>query len=103
MIGDPSGRSQTRPPLTADEVAKNAETYKKQVFKVLDRDKTEVLFNSTWLAGLTAEDVVRISAQYTVARMLERHDFAQALCRVDSPFRYTSFSTRSCKPTTRLH
>ena len=79
MIGDPSGRNSTRPPLSRDEILANAETYKKQVFKVLDPDKTEVRFNSEWLGKLTAEDVVRLCSHYTVARMVERDDFSARL------------------------
>jgi tyrosyl-tRNA synthetase len=75
MIGDPSGRDKTRPPLTKEEVLKNAETYKEQVFKVLDPQKTIVVFNSEWLGDMTAEDLIRLTSRYTVARMLEREDF----------------------------
>src|SRR5438552_631966 len=77
MIGDPTGRNLTRPPLTADELAANAETYTDQVFLILDRDHTEVAFNSKWLAALGADGIVRLAAKYTVARMLERDDFAK--------------------------
>lgn len=79
MIGDPSGRSKTRPPLSRDEVLKNAETYKAQVFKLLDPEKTVVDFNSRWLSRLTSEDFVRLCSTYTVARMLERDDFTNRL------------------------
>jgi len=75
MIGDPTGKSQTRPPLTREDVLRNAETYKAQVFKILDATKTELAFNSTWLGALTAEEVIRLAAHYTVARLLERNDF----------------------------
>jgi len=75
MIGDPSGRDQTRPPLTKEQVLENAKTYKEQVFKVLDPEKTVVVFNSEWLGKMTAEDLIKLSAKYTVARMLEREDF----------------------------
>lgn len=74
-IGDPSGKSQTRPPLTEDEVAANAETYREQVFKVLDADKTEIAFNSTWMNQQTSVDMIKLASNYTVARMLERDDF----------------------------
>jgi tyrosyl-tRNA synthetase len=77
LIGDPTGRSKTRPPLTADEIAANAETYKTQVFKILDRAKTVVDFNSRWLAALGADGMVRLAARYNVAQMLERRDFKQ--------------------------
>ncbi len=75
MIGDPTGKSETRKVLTEDDVRKNAETYKIQIFKILDPDKTKVVFNSTWLAKLTSIDFVRLASQLTVARMLEREDF----------------------------
>lgn len=75
MIGDPSGKSATRPPLTREQVLEYAETYKAQVFKILDPEKTEVAFNSTWMDKLTPADFIRLSSQYTVARMLERDDF----------------------------
>jgi len=77
MIGDPTGRSKTRPPLTTDEIATNAETYQSQVFKILDRDKTVVAFNSEWLHPLGAEGLIRVAAKYNVAQMLERRDFKQ--------------------------
>ena len=77
MIGDPTGRNLTRPPLTADELAANAKTYTDQVFLILDRDQTEVAFNSKWLAALGADGIIRLAAKYTVARMLEREDFAK--------------------------
>ncbi|MEJ5172183.1 MAG: tyrosine--tRNA ligase [Hydrogenothermaceae bacterium] len=75
MIGDPSGRDKTRPPLTKEQVIENAKTYKEQVFKVLDPEKTVVVFNSEWLGSMTAEDLIKLTAKYTVARMLERDDF----------------------------
>ena len=74
-IGDPTGKNETRPPLTAEEVLKNAESYKAQVFKILDPEKTEVCFNSAWLGKLSAADLIRIAGKATVARMLERDDF----------------------------
>jgi tyrosyl-tRNA synthetase len=77
MIGDPTGRNLTRPPLTADELAANAKTYTDQAFLILDRDKTEVAFNSKWLTALGADGMIRLAAKYTVARMLERDDFAK--------------------------
>jgi tyrosyl-tRNA synthetase len=76
MIGDPTGKSETRKPLTREDVLKNAETYKEQVFKILDPDKTRVVFNSEWLARLTASEMIGLAAKYTVARMLEREDFS---------------------------
>lgn len=75
MIGDPTGKSKTRKELSEEQVLKNAETYQDQVFKVLDREKTTVVYNSTWLSKLTAKDIVKLTAQYNVARMLERDDF----------------------------
>jgi len=77
MIGDPTGKSETRPPLSREEVLKNAETYAQQVFKILDPEKTVVVFNSEWLGKLSATDLIRLSSKYTVARMLERDDFAK--------------------------
>src|SRR5690606_9306000 len=77
MIGDPTGKSATRPPLTREQVLSNAETYKEQVFKVLDPAKTRVVFNSEWMSQLGAADMIRLAGQYTVARMLERDDFAK--------------------------
>src|SRR5437588_10809134 len=77
MIGDPTGRSATRPPLSSEEISRNAETYKAQVFKILDAKKTVVDFNRRWFAKFTADDFIRLSAQYTVSQMLEREDFHQ--------------------------
>jgi len=77
LIGDPSGRNQTRPALTAEEVQANARTYERQVFKILDPERTRVDFNSRWLSPMQAADFVRLAAHYTVARMLERDDFAK--------------------------
>src|SRR5690606_20670617 len=75
MIGDPSGKSANRPPLTREQVLANAETYKEQVFKILDPQKTRVEFNSSWLNQLTPADFIKLASSYTVARMLEREDF----------------------------
>jgi tyrosyl-tRNA synthetase len=75
-IGDPTGRNITRPPMTREEIERNAETYKQQVFKVLDREKTVVRYNSEWLDALRYEDIIRLCAKYTVARLLERDDFS---------------------------
>ena len=77
MIGDPSGRNATRPPLTPEQIAANAETYKAQVFKVLDAERTEIMFNSTWSEQLGASGMIRLAGKYTVARMLERDDFSK--------------------------
>jgi tyrosyl-tRNA synthetase len=77
MIGDPSGRSKTRPPLTPEEIRQNAETYKTQVFKLLDRQRTVVEFNSAWLTPLGSAGLIRLAARYNVAQMLERREFRQ--------------------------
>jgi tyrosyl-tRNA synthetase len=77
MIGDPTGRNETRPSLTREQINENAKTYVAQVFKVLDPDKTEVVYNSHWFDKLTPADFIRLTAQYTVARMLERDDFTK--------------------------
>src|SRR6266704_1675417 len=77
MIGDPTGRNVTRPPLTPDELAANARTYTDQVFLILDRERTEVAYNSKWLSALGADGMIRLAAKYTVARMLERDAFAK--------------------------
>nr|WP_298131852.1 tyrosine--tRNA ligase [uncultured Pseudoxanthomonas sp.] len=77
MIGDPSGKNVTRKPLTREDVLANARTYEDQVFKVLDREKTEVRFNSEWFGAMAAADMIRLAGQHTVARMLERDDFAK--------------------------
>jgi len=79
MIGDPTGRNATRPPMTREAIERNAETYKQQVFKILDPEKTEIRFNSHWLAPLKWEDVIRLTSKYTVARILERDDFAKRM------------------------
>lgn len=75
MIGDPSGRSDTRPPLTKEQIKQNSKTYQSQVFKIIDKDKTEIVFNSSWLGKMGAEDLLELSALENVARMLERDDF----------------------------
>lgn len=77
MIGDPSGKNATRPPLTREQIIENARTYEEQVFKILDPDKTEICFNSTWMEALGAAGMIRLASQHTVARMLERDDFAK--------------------------
>ena len=74
MIGDPTGKNETRPPLTREQVQENAKTYQKQVFKVLDPDKTKIMFNSEWMINYTV-DLIKLAATHTVARMLERDDF----------------------------
>jgi len=79
MIGDPTGRNITRPPMTRADINRNADTYKAQVFKILDAEKTEIRFNSEWLDKLTFEDMLRLCSKYTVARILERDDFTKRL------------------------
>jgi len=79
MIGDPTGQSETRPPLTREQVEANAKTYLEQVYKILDRDKTEVRYNSEWLGTMSSYDVVRLCGRYRLARMLEREDFRSRL------------------------
>jgi len=75
MIGDPSGRNETRPTLTREQMLENSETYKKQIFKILDTDRTEIRFNSEWMDAMSVPDFIKLSAAYSVARMLERDDF----------------------------
>src|SRR6478735_12623378 len=77
MIGDTTGKNVTRKPLTREDVLANAETYAEQVFKVLDRERTELRFNSEWFGAMSAADMIKLAAQHTVARMLERDDFAK--------------------------
>lgn len=77
MIGDPTGKNATRPPLTREDVLQNAESYASQVFKILDRSKTEVAFNSTWMDKMSSVDMIKLAASHTVARMLERDDFSK--------------------------
>jgi len=77
MIGDPTGKSATRPPLSREQVLENAKTYQEQVFKILDPNKTKVRFNSEWFATKTAADLIQLASQQTVARMLERDDFTK--------------------------
>ncbi len=76
-IGDPSGKSETRPPLTEKDIEENAKTYKEQVFKILDPKKTKIVFNSEWIGKLSPSDFIRLASQYTVARMMERDDFSK--------------------------
>src|SRR6476620_7179017 len=77
MIGDPTGKNATRPPLSREQIEDNARTYKDQVFKILDPAKTEVAFNSTWFDAMDAANLIRLAARHTVARMLERDDFGK--------------------------
>ena len=92
-IGDPSGKNKTRPPLSDDEIQKNANTYKDQVFKVLDAKKTVVDFNSRWGDKLTAADMIKIASQSTVARMLERDDFSKKDIKVINQFQFMNSFT----------
>ena len=84
MIGDPSGRNATRPPLSPEQIQENAKTYEKQVFKILDPEKTEILFNSSWSHALGAEGMIRLAARYTVSQLLARDDFAKRF-RAEQP------------------
>jgi len=84
MIGDPTGKNTTRPILSREEIEINAQTYAKQIFKILDPDKTEIVYNSKWLGSMTSTDFIKLSAKYTVARMLERNDFSERY-RVGTP------------------
>lgn len=77
MIGDPTGKNATRPPLSREQIVENAQTYREQVFKILDPQKTEICFNSTWFDGMGAAGMIKLAAQHTVARMLERDDFTR--------------------------
>ena len=93
-IGDPSGRSVTRPPLTEEQVQANAQTYKDQIFKILDPEKTIVEFNSHWLGKFTAADFIRLASSYTVARILERDDFAKRFAE-NRPINFCTPSVRA--------
>ena len=77
MIGDPSGKNEARPPLTRDEVTENSKSYERQIFKILDPARTKIVHNSSWLDKLSPVEFIKISAQYTVAQMLERDDFSK--------------------------
>ena len=77
MIGDPTGKNATRPPLSPEQILENAKTYKEQVFKILDSDRTEIAYNSAWFGPMVASDLIKLAARYTVARMLERDDFGK--------------------------
>jgi tyrosyl-tRNA synthetase len=90
MIGDPTGKNQTRPPLSRAQIEENAATYREQVFKILDPQRTQVLFNSEWSDKLGAEGMIRLAARYTVARMLERDDFGKRL-RANQPIAIHEF------------
>jgi len=102
LIGDPSGKNVTRKPLTPEQVKENAETYAQQVFKILDREKTQIRFNSEWLNELGSVGMVKLAARYTVARMLERDDF-EAATRTTSRSPFMNFSIRWPRVMTRSH
>ncbi|MBX2993824.1 MAG: tyrosine--tRNA ligase [Bdellovibrionaceae bacterium] len=102
MIGDPSGRNQTRPPLSAEEIKVNAVSYAEQVFKVLDESKTKTVYNSEWLGKLSSTDFIRLSAQYTVARMLERDDFTKRY-KENSPISLHEFMYPLCQGYDSVH
>ena len=91
MIGDPSGVNETRPVLTKEQVKENARTYKNQIFKILDKDKTRIEFNSSWMNKITSAELIDIASKYTVARMLERDDFKKRF-RSENPFQFMNFS-----------
>lgn len=101
MVGDPSGKNTTRPPLTREQVLKNAETYKEQIFKILDPAKTRIEFNSTWLSELGTDGMIRLAASSTVARMLERDDFKKRYSN-NQPIAIHEFIYRCCKATIPL-
>jgi len=96
MIGDPSGKNLTRPPLSREQILDNAQTYREQVFKILDPDKTEICFNSAWIEQLGAGGMIRLAAQYTVARMLERDDFNKRY-RAEQPIAIHEFLYPLCQ------
>ena len=94
MIGDPTGKNQTRPPLTREEIESNAKTYREQVFKILDPEKTQILFNSEWSDKLGAEGMIRLAARYTVVAAARARRLRQALRQASSRSRCTSCSIR---------
>lgn len=100
MIGDPTGKSATRPPLTEEDVAKNAQTYQDQVFKILDRDKTNIVFNSEWMSKMSAADMIKLAGKQTVARMLERDDLKSVIKRSKASL-FMSFYTHWSRVMTR--
>jgi len=101
MIGDPSGRNTTRPMLSREEVLQNAKTYAEQAFMILDKDKTEIRYNNEWLGRMTFADVVKLASKYTVARMLEREDFAKRYAE-GTPISISEFYTHWHKLTIQL-
>lgn len=100
MVGDPTGKNATRPPLTREDVIRNAETYKQQVFKILDPEKTKIQFNSEWLSELGAEGMIRLAANQTVAVCLNAMTLKSAITMVKR-LRFTSSCTHYCKGTTQ--
>ena len=103
MIGDPTGKSATRPPLTREQVEANAKTYQEQVFKILDPSKTKVRFNSEWFNQRSAADLIQLASQQTVSRMLERDDFTKRAITAISRLRFTNFYIHWFKATIQLH
>ena len=99
LVGDPSGRSETRPNLTEDAVLKNAQTYMDQFFKVVDKDRTEVRWNGEWFKTMSFVDVLRLTSRFTVARILERDDF-DIRFKHGEPISVHELCTPSCRPTT---
>ncbi len=102
MVGDPSGKNSTRPPLTREQVLANAETYKEQVFKILDPAKTRIEFNSSWLEDLGAAGMIRLASRQTVARMMERDDFKKRYASGQS-IAIHEFMYRCCRVMTQWH
>ncbi len=101
MIGDPTGKNTTRPPLTREEVIDNARTYETQIFKILDPEQTLVMFNSSWMGAMDAAGLIQLAARHTVARMLERDDFSKRYKPPVSRSRSTSSSIRWSRATIR--
>lgn len=102
MIGDPTGKNETRPPLSREEIEVNAKTYAAQVFKILDQSKTELVYNSTWFNKLTPADFIKLSSQYTVARMLERDDFTKRF-KSNAPIAIHEFLYPLCQGYDSVH
>ena len=96
LIGDPTGKNSTRPILSREEIDQNAKSYAKQIFKILDQEKTEIVYNSSWLLKLTSIDFIKLSAQYTVAQMLERDDFTKRY-KANSPISIHEFLYPLCQ------
>ena len=102
LIGDPTGKNATRPRLTPTEIADNARTYQEQIFKILDRERTLIEFNSTWMGAMTAAGLIELAAKHTVARMLERDDFESATVAA-SPSPFMNSCTLWCRAMTLSH